>query len=131
MTTVTVFRDKFVRSWPQLDADKPLRADDRAVVVPLETMLERDYSTDAHFTAYRSPERARLNSEAPSDDAPVELTCVVFDVDGPGHAEMLILDPWRRQLRERVVELAKVHPPRTTTKPRAGREYCTGRRPRS
>lgn len=110
MVAVTLFRDKFARSWPQLDAEKPLRAEDRAAVVSLETMLERDYSTDAHFTAYRSAERARLNSEAPSDAMPVELTCVVFDVDGPGHAEMLVLDPWRKQLRERVVELAKAHP---------------------
>jgi hypothetical protein len=110
MVHVTVFRDRFVRSWPQLDAEKPLRSDDRAFVVSLASMLERDFSTDVHFTAYHSPNRTRLNSEAPSDETPVELTCAIFDVDAPGHAEMLILDPWRKQLRERVVELAKAHP---------------------
>lgn len=110
--SVTVVRGKFARSWPErIDRKtgelKVLRPSDRADVLPLGEALERTYASDAHFAAYASPNGYRLNCEALAHGVEVSLTCVVFDVDGPGHAAT---PTWRRDLRERVCALAEVHP---------------------
>ena len=107
MSPVTVFRDKFARSWPQLDDDKPLRPTDRGQVVDLGQALERDYTGDAHFAPYRSPDGHRLNYRALAEGTAIELNAIVFDVDGPGHSAT---PAWHRELREKVVALAAVHP---------------------
>lgn len=110
--SVTVVRDKFARSWPERTDRKTgelkaLRSSDRADVLPLGEALERAYASDAHFAAYASPTGYRLNCEALAQGVEVALSCVVFDVDGPGHAAT---PAWRRDLRERVCALAEVHP---------------------
>lgn len=105
---MSVIRDRFVRSWPE--RKEPLRDDDVAHVVPLGFALDRDYTTDAHFTAYSSPNGHRLNCDAFDHGLSVAMTCVVFDVDAPGHEKKFIADPWRLDLRERVLRLNNVHP---------------------
>jgi hypothetical protein len=107
MTCVTVMRDKWPLSWPQLDPTKPLRPSDRAYVLELAAALEREYTTDAHFTAYHARNRQRLNVEAIGRNVPIELTCVVFDVDAPGH---IATPEWRREIRGKVCALAEKHP---------------------
>ncbi|HEX4336289.1 MAG TPA: hypothetical protein VH062_10275 [Polyangiaceae bacterium] len=104
MTLVTVMRDKFRRSWPE--RKHPLRSDDRAYVLSLGDALERSYTDDAHFAAYRSPNGHRLNCEALKQGVAVEMTAVVFDVDGAGHSAT---EQWRREVREQVRSLAEVH----------------------
>lgn len=107
MSLVTIFRNKYARSWPQLEADKPLRSVDRGRVVELGHALDQDYAGDAHFAPYRSPNGQRLNYQALAQGTPIELHAIVFDVDGPGHAAT---PAWRRELREKVVSLAAAHP---------------------
>jgi hypothetical protein len=110
MTLVTVFADKYVRSLPALDEEKPVRQCDRGEVVDVADALERNYMRDAHFATYASPNSHRLNFKSLANGTAIELTCIVFDVDGPGHAEMLVTDPWRRELRNRMECLAAKHP---------------------
>lgn len=105
MSMVTVFRDKFARSWPE--REKPLRCTDRAEVLSLGEALDRSYPTDAHFAAYVTSNGHRLNCDVFAQGVSVELTCIVFDIDGPGHAATR---EWRRELREKVCALAEVHP---------------------
>lgn len=107
MTLVTVFREKYARSYPQLDADKPLRPIDKGHVLDLGQALDRPYSTDAHFSSYRSPNGHRLNHESLKQGTPIDLEAIVFDVDGAGHAAT---PQWRKEERAKVVALAAVHP---------------------
>lgn len=107
MTPITIFRDKFARSWPTLDSEKPWRGSDRGKVDELGAALDRAYQGDAHFSAYHSPEGKRLNLQAFKEGLKVELQAIVFDVDGPGH---VATPEWRRETREKVVTLAAVHP---------------------
>src|SRR5882757_3055364 len=97
---------KFCRSWPARP-DKPLRASDRAYTLELGAALERPYTTDAHFTAYATPNGHRLNRAALDQGIAVELGAVVFDVDAPGH---VATPEWRAETRARVLDLAKAHP---------------------
>lgn len=112
MTQVTVMWNPFVRSWPQLDDDKPLRPSDRVQVADLGDALEREYRTDAHFTGYVSRTEYRQNVETINEGIEIELTSLVFDVDcaashrGEGPAP----ESWRREQRELVVRLADAHP---------------------
>lgn len=106
MPAVTVVRDRFVRGWPRHPEGE------RAYVLELGAALDREYSTDAHFTAYRTPNGRRLTREALEHGVSVELTTVVFDVDCSevhGTAEPAP-ESWRRTVRERVCELATTHP---------------------
>lgn len=105
---ITVLRDKFARSWPELDPKKPVRPTiDRAYTLDLGTALERDYRSDAHFAAYVTGTGYRMNYETLSRVDGVALTCIVFDVDGPGHGAT---EEWRRGLRAKVQALAEAHP---------------------
>lgn len=112
MARVTVLRNKFARSWParvdRTGATKPFRTTDRAYVVELGRALARAYTTDAHFAAYVGTRgQHRLNSDAFEHGTSVEMTAAVFDIDGPEH----VASPaWRRDIRQRLEELAKVHP---------------------
>lgn len=106
MTSVTVFPDKYLRSYPERP-DKPLRETDRGQVVELGAALEGDYATDAHFAAYVTPNTRRLNSDIFDAGGAVELTTIVFDLDAPDH---VVTPEWRRETRERVVRLADMHP---------------------
>jgi hypothetical protein len=111
---VTVFDDKFVRSAPALDPEKPWRERDRGRVLCLRDALAADYPTDAHFTAYASPNDCRLNSESLPEFAArggIPITCGVFDSDGPTHGTG---EPapewWRKEQREKMVALAQEFP---------------------
>ncbi len=73
----------------------------------LGAALERDYSTDAHFAAYRAPNGRRLSRHAIDELGALELAVIVFDVDGPNHQAT---DEWRRELRVKVQSLATKHP---------------------
>ncbi|MBE7481155.1 MAG: hypothetical protein HS104_14375 [Polyangiaceae bacterium] len=101
MTEITVLRDRYVRGWPAHDDGE------RAYVLELGTALERPYSTDAHLTAYRTPNGRRLTRDALDRGVAVEMTAVLFDLDGPDHQAT---PEWRRETRERVQALATEHP---------------------
>lgn len=107
MTLVSVMRDKFIRSSPQLTPEKPVRNTDRAYVLDLGTALDRAYTSDAHFTAYHTPTGHRLNYKSLDEGTAVELTAVVFDIDGTGHKAT---HEWRRAEREKVIALNTAHP---------------------
>jgi hypothetical protein len=108
---ITVLRDRYARSWPQLDPQKPLRHTDRAYALDLGKALERVYKTDAHFVAYGSPNGHRLNVESIDRGVVVELTCIVFDIDcaATHGTKEPAPESWRRELRERVQALAAEH----------------------
>jgi len=74
--------------------------------------LERSYSTDAHFAAYRTPNGRRLTRDAIDLGVAVELTCTVFDVDCLGTHGTAIPAPesWRKELRQKVAALTELHP---------------------
>jgi hypothetical protein len=106
LTLVSIVRDRYVRGWPRHPEG------DRAYVKPLGEALEREYSTDAHFTAYRTPNGRRLTREALDQGVAVELTAIVFDVDCPETHGTSAPAPviWRMALRERVIALTAEHP---------------------
>lgn len=109
---VTLFNDKYARSAPTLDPDKPWRKSDRGRVVDISEALAVDFLTDAHFVAYHSPNSCRLNSESLSLLDGVEMTLGVFDADCQethGTSEPAP-ESWRRAMRRRVVTLAADHP---------------------
>jgi len=101
LTFVTIFRDKYARGWPRHAQGE------RGYVLELGQALDRHYTTDAHFAAYRTPNDRRLVREAIDQEVAIELTAIVFDVDGPDHAPTL---SWFQETRRRVVELAAAHP---------------------
>ncbi|MDB4988673.1 MAG: helicase, phage-associated protein [Myxococcaceae bacterium] len=105
---VTVMRDRYVRSWP----DKPGKpAGERSYVMPLGKALTRSYTSDAHFTSYASPVGRRLSRDALSQ-TPVQMTCVVFDVDcDETHgSSQPAPEEWRQQLRAKMAGLHEDHP---------------------
>jgi hypothetical protein len=101
MTSVTVFRDKYAKGWPRHEQGE------RAHVLELGAALDREYSTDAHFAAYRTPNGRRLVREAIDQGVAIELTAIVFDVDGAAHAAT---PEWRRGERDKVISLNSTHP---------------------
>lgn len=101
MTLVTVMRDRYVPGWPAHEDGES------AYAFNLAEALGRDYSTDAHLTAYRTPNGRRLTRDAIERGVAIELTCVLFDLDGPDHRAT---PEWRRETRERVQALEAAHP---------------------
>lgn len=101
---ITVLRDRYVPAWP-----KRVRCtrEERGYVMRAGAAFERTYSSDAHFVAYCSSMGRRLALESLEQDVAIELTHVVFDIDGPNHA---VTPEWRSSLRDRVQALAAVHP---------------------
>jgi hypothetical protein len=104
--TVTILRNRFARGWPEHIEGE------RTFVLSLGDALERQYTTDAHFAAYHSPNGRRLTKDAPLQLGLVEMTAIVFDVDceathGSGEPAP---EAWRVELREKVCVLASVHP---------------------
>jgi hypothetical protein len=74
--------------------------------------LDREYTSDAHSAAYRTPNARRLVREAIDRGVAVELTAIVFDVDCPEtHGTAQGASPnWRRVPRERVIALSEQYP---------------------
>lgn len=106
MSLVTVFRDKYARSWPRFPQGAP------GYVRRIGQVLEREYSTDAHFAAYTSPNGRRLCREALDEGVAVELNAIVFDIDCPETHGTAAPVPvrWRIALREKVIALFAAHP---------------------
>jgi hypothetical protein len=103
---ISLMRDRYVHGWPRHEHG------DRVFVRELGKALTREYSTDAHFAAYRSPNGRRLVREAIDLLDGIELTCIVFDIDcveTHGTSEPAP-EFWRCQTRERVLALTAVHP---------------------
>lgn len=101
MTLVTVMRDRYVQGWPKHPHGE------RVYLLELGEALERSYSTDAHFTAYTTPNGRRLRREALDQGVSVELPAIFFDFDCPtthGSKEPAP-ESWRRELREKVCRL--------------------------
>jgi hypothetical protein len=98
---ITVMRNRYVPGWPRNPDGE------RVYALDLGAALEREYRTDSHFAAYHTPNARRLTREAIDALGAIELTVIVFDVDGPGHAAS---EQWRSELRAKVQALAAVHP---------------------
>jgi hypothetical protein len=101
LSFVTVFGSKYAKGWPRHEQGE------RGYVLELGQALDREYSTDAHFAAYRTYNGRRLTRECLDQSVAVELTCIVFDVDGANHAAT---PEWRRVEREKCVALNAAHP---------------------
>lgn len=104
---VTIVRDRYARAWPRHDVGE------RAHVLPLANALMRAYSTDSHFSQYRTPNGRRLAREAIDHLDAIALESVVFDVDctdahqsesGPAP------ESWRIEMEAKVRQLFEVHP---------------------
>jgi hypothetical protein len=103
---VTVVPTKYVRGWPRHELGGA------AEVVDLLHALETDYSTDAHFAVYRTPNGRRLTGDALDRGLAVELHAVAFDIDCAathGSSEPAS-NEWRKELRAKVVRMADHHP---------------------
>jgi hypothetical protein len=103
---VTVFADKFAKSWPRNATGKA------GALEPVSWALDSVYPTDAHFVAYESPDGRRLGREAIDRLEVIRMHVLVFDIDAPkadkggGQASL----EWRTKMRELVEALAKDHP---------------------
>ena len=106
MTEVTVLRDKYAKGWPRHEHGEA------GYVMDLGRALELSYRTDAHFTAYKTPNARRLVVEAIEALGAIELTTTVFDVDCPEvHGTPApVPDAWRADLRAKVRALSAAHP---------------------
>ncbi len=102
---ITIMRDRFVRGWPRHERGESTH------VLPLDRALTREYTSDAHFAAYVTPNSRRLTRESLDLLDGVELTAFVFDVDcAEVHGSKTPAPPeWRSQLLERVDTMARVH----------------------
>lgn len=101
---ITVVRDPYVPSWPK--RARCIR-EERGFTMRAGDAFERAFTTDAHFTQYRSAMNRRLSLDALDRGVSFELTHVVFDVDPPGH---VATPEWRLSTREKVVALNERHP---------------------
>jgi P4 family phage/plasmid primase-like protien len=104
---VPILRGAQLKAWPKHEQGGV------AQYVKLEDALARSFFHDAHFAQYSCPSMARrLDGKAltsPYVDqlgGAVEMTLLVFDVDGPKHEAT---DEWRREQRTRVNRLLEVH----------------------
>lgn len=106
MTLVTRLPNKYVRGYPRHEHGAPVE------VVSLGEALDTEYSTDAHFAAYRTHNARRLTSEIFAHGANVALTAIVLDVDCPDTHGTGTPAPesWRREHRRKIVELFEAHP---------------------
>lgn len=106
MTEITVFADKFAKSWPRSAEGKT------GTVEAIGWALEEAYSTDAHMVAYKSPNGRRLGREAIGELEAIEMQALIFDVDAPKDAkkDSVAADSWRDDMRKRFAELDKAHP---------------------
>jgi len=106
VTEITIMRSRYVRGWPRHEQGE------RVYQLDLGAALARPYSTDAHFTAYRSPNGRRLTGEALDHGIAVELTAIVFDCDCAnvhGTPEPAPRE-WREDFDARVARLDADHP---------------------
>jgi hypothetical protein len=97
LVNVTVFRDKFARSWPRHDRG------DRAYSLDVGRAMRRAYSSDAHFCAYIAELPRRLCGDA-IGQVQIAMHAAVFDVDCTAvhGTDAPVPDSWR------VAELEKV-----------------------
>jgi hypothetical protein len=102
---VTILRDRYVKGWPAHESGE------RVYLLPLGDALERKYRSDAHFTAYTTPNARRLTREALDSGVSVDMTSVFFDFDCAethGSSEPAP-ESWRAELRVKVCKLFDAH----------------------
>lgn len=106
---VTVMQHAKGMGWPE---DKPIswRKEDAAYVLPLSRALTRKYSTDAHFTAYATPNGRRLKVNS-LEQITVQIDTLVFDVDCDEVHGTKTPAPatWRAESREKMLALRAAH----------------------
>lgn len=112
---VTVFSDKYLRSWPEdpRDPTRPLRPVDKRLtkVMPLSRALESQWRTDVHFAAYASPNGYRLNTASMREDIQVRIDVIVLDMDCPEvHGKgAAVPDSWRADIRTKMLAMRSAH----------------------
>lgn len=110
---VTVMRHARIVGWPEdtgPEAPRFRRGRDEAYAIPLSKALVRSYTTDAHFTAYATPNGRRLKSAAVGQ-VPVRIDALVLDIDceevhGKGKPAP---DSWRVEIRQKMLALKSAH----------------------
>jgi len=106
---VTVMEGARAMGWPD---EKPvlMRRQDHALVMPLSQALTKSYRTDAHFTAYATPNGRRLKMTALEHTA-VRIDVLVFDVDCEEVHGKGVPAPaaWRAESREKMLALRAAH----------------------
>lgn len=114
MTQVTLLRSRSVPGWPA--GPNPRRPGEYhtpgpAYSVNLSTALTREFTSDAHATAYATPNGHRLRSSA-AGRIPIHITTLWLDVDCPeAHAvDGVASRSWRRGALEAVRRTVTHHP---------------------
>lgn len=106
---VTVVREQKVVAWP--DDGRPVRAMDKAYVMPLSRALTRLFSTDAHLAQYITPNGRRLRTAAAEADITVRMDVLVLDMDCKQvHGTKDEPPPeWRADNRNKILALRAAH----------------------
>lgn len=106
---VTVVREQKVTAWP--DDGRPIRAMDKAYVMPLSRALTRLFSTDAHLAQYISPNGRRLRTAAAEADIAVRMDVLVLDMDCKQVHGTKDEPPaeWRADNRNKILALRAAH----------------------
>ena len=107
---------RYVRGWPEVEADKPWRPDhDQAQPMAIAQALATRFDFDAHFAAYECGLAARLTTGVLAADklsylpgGAVRMVLFVVDVDAPNHEEPT--PEWRAAERAKLDKLAEVSP---------------------
>ncbi len=113
---VTVFRTKFLRSWPDdaAPANRKLRSMDmnHTSVMPLSRALADSWTTDAHFAAYATPNGYRMNVAALREEIQLRIDVLVLDMDcGEVHGQgKAVPDSWRADIRNKMLAMRAAHP---------------------
>jgi hypothetical protein len=97
--------------WPEEPGKtRAMRPEDKAYVMPLSRALMRSYTTDAHFTAYATPNGRRLKMSSLEHTA-VRIDVLVFDVDCDEVHGKGVPAPvqWRAESREKMLALRSAH----------------------
>ena len=91
-------------------ADRYQPGGSRGLTLPLGEALERVWRTDAH--AQQGPSNVRVTKKTISEARPMELSCVLIDIDCEKVHGTSAPAPesWREQMRDRVVRLSDEHP---------------------
>jgi hypothetical protein len=108
---VTVMREQKIAGWPD-EEGRTARDVDRAYVLPLSKALTRQYTTDAHFAQYCTPNGRRLRMAAAETTISVQMPIIVLDVDCKethGTSEPTPTS-WRADTRQKMLALRSAHP---------------------
>lgn len=103
--TITVFRHARVRGYPRTQWPA-LSIWQRGYAASIATVMNRQFSTDAHYVQYSSPVPWRLRNDA-LGDVVATMGAIVLDIDCPSaHREgQAVPKKWRTGVRARVCRL--------------------------